>query len=337
MNFERVAEIDLKTPVHEIAIDVRLRIPGIATHFQLPPIAVMSTPTFALPLRLLSRHRVQDKAQHICRRCLSLQSTQTTTPSPTPPNYDVSLSFSARQYPLTSTDRALKRPLPGTHHIRPQLLMHVDPTKLHSSDRARQEKNAAHKKIVGVVVRTGRMDKTVTVRIPGQRWDGRIKKHFSAPTQHLVHDPASSLLPGDVISLHRLRVSSTVHHVVAEIITPFGKPITERPAIPTPEERFAAYKTARLAKLERRKLRREAGEGKEEAVAELKALGLDATAEVAAGKGTRGGVQSAVVGSKAQAEASAAVAGEKAAASKVNERARLNKERAEKKKARAEK
>ncbi|OQO11390.1 hypothetical protein B0A48_05646 [Cryoendolithus antarcticus] len=302
----------------------------------------MSTPTFPIPLRLLSRHRVQDKAQHICRRCLSLQSTQPSTPPTPPPNYNPSLAFSARQYPLSPIDRALKRPLPGTHHIRPQLLMHVDPAKLHSSDRARQEKNASHKKILGVVVRTGRMDKTVTVRIPGQRWDGRIKKHFSAPTQHLVHDPASSLLPGDVISLHRLRVSSTVHHVVAEIITPFGKPISERPPIPTPEERFAAYKTARLAKLERRKLRREAGEGKEEAVAELKALGLGTAEGVDASKGAKGrtqagSVKSAVTGSVAQAEASAAVASEKAAASKVNERARLNKERAEKKKARVEK
>ncbi|KAK6431631.1 hypothetical protein LTR95_012208 [Oleoguttula sp. CCFEE 5521] len=302
----------------------------------------MSTPTLAVPFRLAARTRGSGGIQRICRRCLSLQSSQPSTAPTPPPNYNPSLPFSARQYPLTSTDRILKRPLPGTHHIRPQLLMHVDPTKLHSSDRARQGKNAAHKKIVGVVVRTGRMDKTVTVRIPGQRWDGRIKKHFSAPTQHLVHDSASSLLLGDVISLHRLRVSSTVHHVVAEIITPFGKPISERPPIPTPEERFAAYKTARLAKLERRKLRREAGEGKEEAVAELKALGLDMAEGMEAGKGAKGraqagSVKSAVTGSVAQAEASAAVASEKAAASKVNERARLNQERAEKKKARAEK
>ncbi|OQN99695.1 hypothetical protein B0A48_14465 [Cryoendolithus antarcticus] len=302
----------------------------------------MSNPAVTLPLRSAFKSRASGGIQKICRRCLSLQPSQSSTPPNPPPNYNPSLPFSARQYPLTPTDRALKRPLPGTHHIRPQLLMHVDPAKLHSSDRARQEKNAAHKKIVGVVVRTGRMDKTATVRIPGQRWDGRIKKHFSAPTQHLIHDPASSLLPGDVISLHRLRVSSTVHYVVAEIITPFGKPISERPPIPTPEERFAAYKTARLAKLERRKLRREAAEGKEEAVAELKALGLDMAEGAEAGKGPKGRAQagsakSAVTGSVAQAEASAAVASEKAAASKVNERARLNKERAEKKKARAEK
>jgi ribosomal protein S17 len=29
---------------------------------------------------------------------------------------------------------------------------------------------------VGVVVRTGRMDKTVSVRVPKRRWEPRIKK-----------------------------------------------------------------------------------------------------------------------------------------------------------------
>lgn len=40
-----------------------------------------------------------------------------------------------------------------------------------------------HKELVGVVVRTGRMDKTVTVRIPGRRWVPRIKKVSHSTSQ----------------------------------------------------------------------------------------------------------------------------------------------------------
>lgn len=38
------------------------------------------------------------------------------------------------------------------------------------------EKVEPHKKIVGVVVSHGKIDKTVRVRLAGQRWNQRIKK-----------------------------------------------------------------------------------------------------------------------------------------------------------------
>jgi small subunit ribosomal protein S17 len=86
-------------------------------------------------------------------------------------------------------------------------------------------------------------------------------QYFSRPTNHLVHDPNNSLIAGDVVELHRLRVSTIVHHVVASIVTPFGRPISDRPPIPTPDERLAKYKEHRFAKLHRRELRQKAMDG----------------------------------------------------------------------------
>ena len=66
---------------------------------------------------------------------------------------------------------------PLGHFISPQMLQHVDPGVLPEHEREILLRGLrAHKEIVGVVVRTGRMDKTVTVRIPGQRWEKRLKK-----------------------------------------------------------------------------------------------------------------------------------------------------------------
>ena len=61
-----------------------------------------------------------------------------------------------------------------------------------------------------------------------------ILQYFADHENHLVHDPNNSLNQGDVIKMHRLKVSTAVHHVVASIVTPFGTPIESLPPIPTP-------------------------------------------------------------------------------------------------------
>lgn len=116
-------------------------------------------------------------------------------------------------------------------------------------------------------------------------------QYFASYTQHLVHDPNNSLVVGDVIQMHRLKVSSQVFHVVGAITAPFGKPISERPPIPTPDERLETYKRKRFAKLERRSLRREAAMGHADAIKQLQAMGLDPGKGVEAGKGETANVQ----------------------------------------------
>lgn len=165
------------------------------------------------------------------------------------------------------------------------------------------------------------------------------KKYFADHTNHLVHDPNNSLNQGDVISLHRLKVSTAVHHVVASIITPFGTPIESRPPIPTPEERLAAYKAKRLPKLHRRTLRREAAKGSPEAIAELKSLGADPGAGVAPGKGERFGTEKgtgktrtpakgALMGKNGQKLPEGVLPGGKHEVGKIDARAKHNKEAA---------
>jgi small subunit ribosomal protein S17 len=56
------------------------------------------------------------------------------------------------------------------------LLQHVDPAVLHGRERDAALKAEKHKEIVGVVVRTGKMDKTVSVRVAGRRYEPRIGK-----------------------------------------------------------------------------------------------------------------------------------------------------------------
>ncbi|EMC95937.1 hypothetical protein BAUCODRAFT_47953, partial [Baudoinia panamericana UAMH 10762] len=124
----------------------------------------------------------------------------------------------------------------------------------------------------GVVVSAGKMEKTVKVRVPGQRWEKKIGKYFADHTNYLVHDPNSTLVAGDVVELHRLRVSKSVHHVVASIVSAFGTPIEARAPIPSPDERLAAYKQKRFAKLERRSLRQEAAKGSASAIEALAAM-----------------------------------------------------------------
>lgn len=156
-----------------------------------------------------------------------------------------------------------------------------------------------------------------------------MKQYFSRPTNHLVHDPNSSLVAGDVVELHRLRVSTIVYHVVASIITPFGTPISERPPVPTPDERLAKYKERRFVKLQRRELRQKAAGGDVDAIQELKGMGLVPDKDAAR---TRTPKQGALSGQKGQKSPDG-----KHEVGKINERAKKNKERAMKLDAQAEK
>ena len=155
-----------------------------------------------------------------------------------------------------------------------------------------------------------------------------------------MHDPNNSLVVGDVIQLHRLKVSSQVHHVVGAITAPFGKPISERPPIPTPDERLSKYKEKRFAKLERRALRQQAADGNAEAIKKLQSMGLDPGKGAEAGKGKDANVQKEVgkkrnptggpgiLGKKGQKLPEHVLPGGKHEVGKIDERAKQNKESA---------
>ncbi|KAK8178336.1 hypothetical protein BC567DRAFT_225364 [Phyllosticta citribraziliensis] len=106
---------------------------------------------------------------------------------------------------------------------------------------------AAFRQFTGVVVSAGKLPKCVKVRIAAQKWDKHIKKYFPAPYHVLCSDPTQSVNEGDVIQLRNgFRTSRTIRHVVTSIVSPFGTPITERPPIPTEEERQAQLRYERL-------------------------------------------------------------------------------------------
>lgn len=141
------------------------------------------------------------------------------------------------------------------------------------------------------------------------------------------------------MELHRLRVSAAVHHVVANIVSPFGKPIAERPPVPTADERLSKYKEQRFAKLHRRSLRREAAKGNPEAIRELRQMGLDPgkgveplkgeTANLQQGVGkVRTPTKGAIRGAKGQKLPEGVLPGGKAEVGKINKRAQQNKDKA---------
>lgn len=170
----------------------------------------MSRRAVALPLRLVSSSQAR-KGQWICRRCLA---TAATTPSsinnhppgppqkdgrpqpayptaseteywpdnvPVPSWYDPTLPREKRInpetkeiYPLRKTDRFLKRP--SGEIIPIQYLQHSTSDLLPAQEKEQRARTVAHKEIVGVVVSAGKMDKTVKVRVPGQRWEKKIGK-----------------------------------------------------------------------------------------------------------------------------------------------------------------
>ncbi|KAL2137959.1 hypothetical protein VTI28DRAFT_7760 [Corynascus sepedonium] len=110
----------------------------------------------------------------------------------------------------------------------------------------------------GVVITAGTMDKTVKVRVGGQKWNSFLKKFFDDPKTHLVHDPNNSLRLGDVVAITPgWRVSKTKRHVVKHIIAPgSGVPLGDRPPVPTEEERHAERAARRAAKDERRSVKK---------------------------------------------------------------------------------
>ncbi|KAF2634536.1 nucleic acid-binding protein [Massarina eburnea CBS 473.64] len=102
---------------------------------------------------------------------------------------------------------------------------------------------------VGVVVSAGKMDRAVKVRIAGQEWNKKFRKHFPSPQTHLVADPQNSLVEGDVVRIASgFRTSKSIRHVVTAIVAPFGAPVEERPPVPTDEQRMDGLIKKRILK-----------------------------------------------------------------------------------------
>ncbi|KAM0285517.1 hypothetical protein ACHAQH_001467 [Verticillium albo-atrum] len=138
------------------------------------------------------------------------------------------------------------------------------------------------KELHGVVVSAGLMQKTVKVRVGGQKYNRKVQKMFTTPKSYLVHDPNSSLRTGDVVSIAPgWPTSQHKRHVVKQIIAPFGTPIEDRPPVPTAEERIALRDQKKAEKDVRRDTRRtEARESKLlEKAARLRARNEEAHAE----------------------------------------------------------
>lgn len=162
-----------------------------------PSPAIMSRRTLSLPIRTLSSVRPSNP-QWVCRRCLATQSgnvTASPTPDflhakePSPDNYDPTLPASQRigpdgkPYRLKKSDFYLKKMLPQKR-IPDQYLLHSTSEILHVKEKKQRELLKPHKKIVGVVVSAGKMDKTVKVRIATQIWNTRIKKVRASGATH---------------------------------------------------------------------------------------------------------------------------------------------------------
>ncbi|KAH7245884.1 related to ribosomal protein [Fusarium torulosum] len=131
-----------------------------------------------------------------------------------------------------------------------------------SSQVAKAARRVTHE-LHGVVVSAGLMDKTVKVRVGGQKWNKIVNKWFADPKHYLVHDPNTSLRTGDVVSIvPGWPTSQHKRHVIKHIIAPYGTPITERPPVPTLEERIADREAKKAAKDERRAARRQEEESK---------------------------------------------------------------------------
>ncbi|KAF1942440.1 nucleic acid-binding protein [Clathrospora elynae] len=85
---------------------------------------------------------------------------------------------------------------------------------------------------IGIVVSAGKMSRAVKVRVAGQEWNKKFRKHFPAPTTYLVSDPNNSLVEGDTVRITSgYRTSTAVHHVVTSIVAPFGEPVENRPPV----------------------------------------------------------------------------------------------------------
>ncbi|EAA30365.1 hypothetical protein GE21DRAFT_10258 [Neurospora crassa] len=133
----------------------------------------------------------------------------------------------------------------------------------------------------GVVVTSGLIDKTVKVRVGGQKFNKFLQKHFDDPKQYLVHDPNNSLRAGDVVAIMPGFITSkSKRHVVKHIIAPAGTPIEERPPIPSLDELWDAKDAAKAAKKERKVLR-EKMQAAEEAIELAERMARHAVREIA--------------------------------------------------------
>ncbi|KAI9904543.1 hypothetical protein N3K66_001072 [Trichothecium roseum] len=149
-----------------------------------------------------------------------------------------------------------------------------------SSPIAKAARRVTHE-LHGVVVSAGLMQKTVKVRVGGQKWNKIVNKHFPDPKNYLVHDPNSSLRTGDVVSIvPGWPTSQHKRHVVKQIIAPRGVPIEERPPVPTLEERIEEREAKKAAKDARRLARRQAAEAEIEEQRALKAKKKEKAKEI---------------------------------------------------------
>lgn len=175
--------------LHSLHVDLDL-------YHTTPMTANMSQRALHLPIRTLT---ARNGAQWTCRRCLATEPVSPSQPPMPPPqkkdpsetsNYDPSLPSSQRDYRLTPTDFYLKRHLP--QRIPDQYLQHSTSPILHLEEKVQRETVSKHKRIIGVVVSAGKMDKTVKVRLPTQRWNTRI---------HKVRPPLPSILTSHIALL----------------------------------------------------------------------------------------------------------------------------------------
>ncbi|PYH46878.1 nucleic acid-binding protein [Aspergillus saccharolyticus JOP 1030-1] len=115
----------------------------------------------------------------------------------------------------------------------------------------------------GTVTAAGRMERTVTVMHSNTEWDSHLRKYYPKKELIKVADPRESLRVGDVIEFSSgFPKSRNVRHVVTRIITPFGTPIEDRPAVLTREELDIERAAKRSAKWQRKEARIRAGGGK---------------------------------------------------------------------------
>jgi len=104
-------------------------------------------------------------------------------------------------------------------------------------------------KLVGTVVNAGERARTIRVRVDELKWNKNVQKYLPAPYHLLVRDTNRSCVIGDVIHLRsNWRVSKHVRHVLTQIVTPFGTPLSERPPVQSVDELQQEYETYRYAK-----------------------------------------------------------------------------------------
>jgi len=109
--------------------------------------------------------------------------------------------------------------------------------------------------LVGVVVSAGRMQRAVKIRTTKQRYNTFLRKQYREHPTHLVSDPRDSLRAGDIVRVVPWRTSKLIHHVVSEIVAPFGVPLEQRPPVPRLEELEAKRAEMRREKTARRAAR----------------------------------------------------------------------------------